>query len=217
MKLQSMNLNALKRPLVLITVGVVILVAILWWMLWMSPQGNKLNTANAEQANLNGQLQTLNATLQHDKAQAARVQLYAGYLGMFAAAVPPVPEAPQLTTELADLANATNVKLTTLTDDTTVAGTPVSTIPLTMEIQGPRQDCLAFLAGIYDPKLITRLITINSFTPTPLNAGPGGVNVLKPSDALYTANIAGNAYYDPEIDPSATSGTVTATTTAAVG
>jgi hypothetical protein len=86
-----------------------------------------------------------------------------------------------------------------------------------MQIQGPRQDCLAFLAGIYNPNLITRLITINSFTPTPLNGRPGGVNVLKPSDALYTATIAGNAYYDPEINPSATNGTVTTTTAAAVG
>lgn len=217
MKLDSLNLNALKRPLVLITVGVVILVAVLWWVLWMSPQGNKLSTENAEESNLTGQLQTLNATLQRDQAQAAKVQLYAGYLAMFASAVPPVPEAPQLTTELADLADATNVKLITLTDDTTVTGTPVSTIPLTMQIQGPRQDCLAFLAGIYNPKMITRLITINSFTPTPLNAGPGGANVLKPSDAVYTANISGNAYFDPTIDPSAASGTVTTTTTAAVG
>ena len=213
MNLQSMNLNALKRPTVIITVVVVLVLAALWWFLWMAPEANKLSTVNNQQAQLQSQLNTLNQTLQIDKAQAPKISQYASYLSMFAAAVPPLPEAPQLTTQLADLANATSVHLVTLSDDTTVVGTPIDTIPLTMTIQGPRQNCIAFLQGIYDPKMIIRLITITSFTPTPLSAGANGVNILKPYKSTYTAAISGTAYYYPEIDPSASDGTSATTTT----
>lgn|GEM_PF-1176850 len=210
MNLQSMNLNALKRPTVIIPVVVVLVLAALWWFLWMSPEASKLSTVNAQQSQLESQLSTLNLTLQTDKAQAPKISEYAGYLSMFAAAVPPLPEAPQLTTELADLANATSVHLVTLSDNTTVVGTPVDTIPLTMTIQGPRQNCIAFLNGIYNPKMIARLVTITSFTPSPVSAGAAGVNVLKPSGATYSVAMSGLAYYFPEIDPSA--GSVTTTT-----
>ncbi len=211
-----MNLNSLKRPVVLITVGAVVLLAVLWWLLWMSPEGNKLNTVNAQQVQLQNQLTSLNLQLRQAETQAAKAQQYAGYLSMFASAVPPIPEAPQLTTELANLANTTDVKLVSLSDDTTVAGTPLSTIPLTMNIEGGRQNCIAFLQGIYNQSLITRLITISSFTPTP-TGNAGTVDVLKPSSALYTVAIAGTAYYDPEIDPLASTSASTTTTTAASG
>ncbi len=215
MNLRSMNVNALKRPVVLITVAVVVLLAALWWLLWMSPESNKLNTIDAQQQQLTEQLSTLNLQLQQAQQQASKVKQYAGYLSMFAAAVPPIPEAPQLTTELANLANTTNVHLVSLSDDTTVTGTPLSTIPLTMTIEGPRQDCIAFLDGIYNPNLISRLITISSFAPSPLNGSTGGVDVLKASTAAYTVGLSGTAYFDPEIDPLGASTAGTTTTTAA--
>ncbi len=214
MKLDSINLNALKRPFVLVTVGALILVAALWWLLWMTPEANKLTTVQAQQTQLKSQLDTLNLTLQLDKRQAAKVKQYAGYLSMFAAAVPPIPEAPQLTTELANLANVTSVRLTSLSDDTTVPGAPLSTIPITMSVQGPRQNVMAFLQGIYNQSLIARLITVSAFTPTPSGAN-ASANVLKPSLAQYTASITATAYYDPSIDPSAS--TTATTTTSAVG
>jgi Tfp pilus assembly protein PilO len=212
-----MNVNALKRPAVLITVAVVVVLAVIWWFVWMSPEGTKLNTVNSQNSQLQTQLTTLNIELQQAQKQAAKVQQYAGYLSMFAAAVPPIPEAPQLTTELADLANTTNVHLVSLSDDTTVVGTPLSTIPLSMDIEGPRQNCIAFLQGIYNPTLITRLITISAFNPAPVSAGSGGVDVLKPSSAAYTVTISGTAYFDPEIDPLAANATSSTTTTTAAG
>ncbi|MHB1510455.1 MAG: type 4a pilus biogenesis protein PilO [Acidimicrobiales bacterium] len=215
MNLDSINLSALKRPFVLVTVGALILVAALWWLVWMTPEANKLTTVQAQQTQLQSQLDTLNLTLQLDKKQAAKVNQYAGYLSMFAAAVPPIPEAPQLTTQLANLANVTNVHLTSLSDDTTVPGSPLSTIPITMSVQGPRQSVMAFLQGIYNQHLIARLITVSAFTPTPSGAS-ASANVLKPSLAQYTASITATAYYDPSIDPSAST-TATTTTTSAVG
>lgn len=210
MKLQSINLNALKRPVVLITVGAVILVAILWWFLWMKPEGNKLSTAQSQQAQYQTTLSNLKDQLIVVQGQAAKAKLYASYLGMFAAAVPPIPEAPQLTTEIATLADTTNVKLTSLSDDTVVAGTPLSTIPLSINVTGGRQACMAFLAGLYNSKLMPRLITVSAITPTPKN--PTG-DVLVPSNAPYTLAITATAYYDPNIYPSTGSSSVSTTTT----
>ena len=138
MKLQSLNINALKRPVVLITVAAVVIAAALWWVEWMSPEGNKLSTENSELSTLNGQLTTLKVNLAVAKSQEAKVAVYAGYLSMFEAAVPPLPEQGQLTTELSNLANATKVNLLTLSDDSSVIGTPLGTIPLSMEVQGLR-------------------------------------------------------------------------------
>ncbi len=210
MNFQSINLNALKRPVVLITVAVVILVAVLWWFLWMQPEGTKLSTAQSQQAQYNTTLQTLKSQLIEDQNQAAKAKLYAGYLATFAAAVPPIPEAPQLTTEIANLANTTNVKLTSLSDDTVVVGTPLSTIPLTMNIAGSRQSCVAFLQGLYNATLMPRLVTVDSIAPTPSRQGG---NVLLPSTAPYTFAITATAYYDPSIYPSAGTSSVSTTTT----
>jgi hypothetical protein len=59
--------------------------------------------------------------------------------------------------------------------------------------------------------MITRLITVSGFTPAPLASGG---DILKPSNAQFSASIIGTAYYDPEIDPSASTSTTATTTTA---
>ena len=214
MNLQSTKFDAVKRPVTLITAGSVLLLALLWWFLWMAPQGNKLTTVNSQNATLSTQLSTLQQTLTVDRAQSAKVNLYAGYLKMFATAVPEVPDAGGLTTELSTLADSisSNLTITTLTDDSTVPGTPLGMVPLSIELNGPRSDCFTFLDDLYNPKKISRLITISSFVPTPVT-GASGSSVLKPSNQLYNVAIAGDAYYDGEIDPGLP-GSVTTTTIA---
>src|ERR1700678_3966998 len=103
MNLKSMNFDLIKRPVTLITVGSVVVLALLWWVVWMSPQGSKLSTVNSQISTLTIQYNTLEATLTTDKQQSAKVDLYAGYLKMFSIAVPEVPDAGGLTTALATL------------------------------------------------------------------------------------------------------------------
>jgi Tfp pilus assembly protein PilO len=213
MKFESLNINALKRPVVLITVAAVVIAAALWWVEWMSPEGNKLSTENSELATLNGQLATLKVNLAVAKSQEAKVAVYAGYLSMFEAAVPPLPEQGALTTELSNLANATKVNLLTLSDDTSVVGTPLGTIPLTMEVQGSRQNIVAFLTDIYNPTMLARLVTVTGFTPSAVNATASGVNILQKSNTLFNASITGLAYFDAAINPSGAQASSVTTTT----
>jgi Tfp pilus assembly protein PilO len=214
MNLQSPTFDVVKRPVTLITAGSVLLVALLWWFVWMSPQGTKLTTVNAQISTLQTQYSGLLVTLQTDRHQAAKVNLYAGYLKMFATAVPEVPDAGGLTTDLADLADSISPSLTItgITDDTTVAGTPLGTVPLSMTLMGPRQDCFAFMADLYNRNMMARLITISSFNPTPVTTGSKGVDVLQPSKQKYNVSIVGDAYFDANINPGA--GVVVTTTLA---
>lgn len=203
MNLQSPKFDAIKRPVTLITAGSVLLVALLWWFLWMAPQGTKLTTVNTQISTLQTQYSGLLNTLQTDKQQSVKVNLYAGYLKMFAAAVPEVADAGGLTTDLATLADSISpdLHILTITDDTTIPGTPLSMVPLSLTLVGPRQDCFAFMEDLYNRNKMTRLITIASFVPTPVTSGQNGVDVLKPSKQMYNIVLAGYAYFDAEIDP----------------
>jgi len=214
--LQSPKFDVIKRPVALIAVASVLVLALLWWFLWMSPQGAKLSKTNAEIATLNTQYGTLQATLKVDEQQSAKVNLYAGYLNMFATAVPEVPDAGALTSEIASLADSISPNLTivSITDDTTIPGTPLGMVPISVQLLGPRQNCFKFLSDLYNNQKMPRLITISSFAPTPVTPKQGGENVLVNNAQMYNVTIAGDAYYDGDIDPGA-AGSVPTTTLAA--
>ena len=135
-RLQSINLDIVKRPVVLISVAAVIVLAGVWWFAWMSPQGTKLSTINTNVQLLTTKDQQLLQTLKVVEHESTLESKYAGYLTTFSDAVPPTPDAPQLTTQLAALANATHVTLQSLSDDTMLPATPVSEVPVSMTIKG---------------------------------------------------------------------------------
>jgi len=210
-KLNSLKLDFVKRPRTLITVGGVLVLLLGWWFFWMTPQSAKLTTVQTQISTLQSQYQGLQLTLKADEAQSAKENLYAGYLKMFAQAVPAVPDAGGLTTELATLADSISphLEILNITDDLTVPGTPLGMVPLSLSIKGPRNDCFTFLADLYNQNKFPRLITVSDFTPTAAAASTGA-NVLKASNESFNVSITGDAYYDAAIDPGlATSPTTT--------
>jgi Tfp pilus assembly protein PilO len=214
-RLNSLKLDSLRRPVVFISIIAVVVLALVWWFFWMSPEGSKISTDQTEASTLQGQLTVLNATLARDKVTAAHVTEYAAYLNMFSVAVPPAAEAAELTNELTALAISTGVEIQQLADDTVTVGTPLSEVPVSVTVSGKHKQCEAFLAGMYK---LPRLITITQFTPSPAAGANSGVsvNILSSKDnSAYSYAIAGNAYYSPTIDPSAAA--TTTTTTAPAG
>jgi Tfp pilus assembly protein PilO len=209
-KLQSLKLDFVKRPRTLITIAGVLVLLLGWWFFWMTPQSAKLTTVDTQISTLQSKYQGLQITLKTDESQSAKESLYAGYLKMFAQAVPEVPDAGGLTTDLAALADSIspNLSILSITDDTTVAGTPLGMVPLTLSIKGPRNDCFTFLDDLYNQSKFPRLITVSAFTPT---ASSGVSAILKNGTEPYNLSLTGDAYYDANIDPAL--GTPPTTTT----
>ena len=99
-RLQSLRLESLKRPPILISLVAVIVLLAVWYLGWMSPEAAKLTTINQQEQSLTTRLQTLQLQLQSDKANSVLVKRDGRDLAIFAAAVPPVAEAGPLTTSL---------------------------------------------------------------------------------------------------------------------
>jgi Tfp pilus assembly protein PilO len=212
---RSVNLDAFKRPVVLLTAGALVLVTVLWWIFWMSPEGSKLNTQNSLLATDSQKLQTLRGKLAQVQKEAAQAAQYASYLSLFSTIVPPIPESEQLTTDLSNLAGTAHVHLTTLADDTVTVpstGSPLGTIEVDITITGSRPNCFNFLNGLYNVSSMPRLITIDTFGPAPKAAGSSDANILANSKADYTFTIDGTAYYYPGVEAPTSSSTSTSAT-----
>jgi Tfp pilus assembly protein PilO len=195
-RLQSLKLEGLKRPPILISVlGVIVLLAV-WWLGWMSPEAGKLSTINQQEQSRTSQLQTEQSQLQADKQDSALVAHDTKALAVFAKAVPPAAEAGPLTTQLYNLSKSTGVTLQSLTDDSTtapLAGASIGSIPIAISLKGTHRACLVFLADLYK---LPRLITVSSVTPTPGSAsGSTPPNVLGDYSSPYTMTLSATAYF----------------------
>jgi len=205
-RLQRLNLEAIKRPTFLISIGGVILLAALWWFLWMSPQGSKLATVHTQIAGLQQQLKTDQLQLAIVKQESKIVKQNAAYLARFSNAVPSTPDQQVLTTQIYNLATATGVQLTNFSDNTLTAPAKagLGTIPVQISIGGTHKQCLAFLDKLYDGTTLPRLVTVATFTPTPAAAtGTGAGSAGNPTSVLahdtlpYSFTISAIAYYYP--------------------
>jgi Tfp pilus assembly protein PilO len=205
-RLRSLNLEAIRRPTFLISVGGVILLALLWWFLWMSPQGSKLATIHTQIAGLQQQFKTDETQLALVKQESQIVKQNAAFLTKFSNAVPSSPDQQVLTTQIYNLAKQTGVQLTSFSDNTLTppAKAGLGVVPVQISITGTHKQCLAFLDKLYVGSTLPRLLTVDTFTPTPAAAtGTGAGSAGKPisivaSDTLpYSFTIAAVAYYYP--------------------
>jgi Tfp pilus assembly protein PilO len=187
---KSLNLALLKRPPIYGTIVGVIVVALVWWFAWMSPEGTKLSSVHAQQQQLQGQVGTLNATIGALKVEASQVPAILPYLAFFQSAIPPLPQSGDLTTELYNLSLKTGTFISSLGDSTTNATTGgYSVIPVQIQLTGTEAGVLNFIKGIYS---LQRLVTIQTLSLQPPG---GGANLLKPTNAQgFSASIGATAY-----------------------
>jgi Tfp pilus assembly protein PilO len=181
--------DLLKRPPVYGTIAGVVVLLLVWWFAWMSPEGNKLASVNTQQSSLQSQIASLNSQIAILKAQSALVPGELPYLAKFNGAVPNLPESGVLTEELFGLMNSTKTFISSLNDSTvTSSGTGFSTIPVQISVTGSEDQVVNFMKGLYT---LPRLVTIQSVTLAP----PTQSDILKPSKAQgFTAAITATAY-----------------------
>lgn len=198
-RVASANLDSLKRPRLLATVGAVVLLLGIWYLAWWSPEGHKLASVQAQQQQAQLKVDQLRTTLAAVEHESAIVQKYRNFLTFFGSEVPVQPEQGQLVYMLGKLERADAVQVTSIDVSTTApaaAGSTLSEIPVTMSVSGPHDNVIKFLSDLYQ---LPRLITIQSIDPAvngSTGGGPGSsYDILGHDSVPFTLSITGTAYF----------------------
>ncbi len=178
---------------VLTGVGAVVL-AIIVFAAWISPEGSKLSSLHAQQTQLASQqthLQTELATLKQAKAHlAANCEALSKDLGE----IPGTPSVDSFFNQVTALAVASgdpNTPSISVTQATAAASGGASPVAVTFTLQGTYGQMSAFLKGL---DTFPRLFTVTAIT---INGGPvatGGATI-NPATTGYTLDLTGNIYY----------------------
>jgi type IV pilus assembly protein PilO len=183
------NIDLLKRPAIFGTIIGVLVIALIWWFAWMSPEANKLANVNSQATLAQTQITQLTATVASLKEQSALLPSEVPYLAHFEVAIPNLPESGVLTSQLAQLAHTTGSTISSLSDATVVPSGAYSVIPVSIVIGGTHNGIEQFIKDIYT---MPRLLTISSISLTPPGTQP---DLNKSSNAPgFSATISADAY-----------------------
>ncbi|MGO9560181.1 MAG: type 4a pilus biogenesis protein PilO [Acidimicrobiales bacterium] len=199
-RLGRINFDLLKRPRVLISIGVVIVLVIAFYFAWWSPESTKLTSVDAQKVAKQLQITQLNARIATLKTENRIVAQDKKYLGFFDAEIPPLPEQGNLVYLLGQLEKADNVFVSTIgvsTVDPPSTGSSIGTIPISLSLTGSHSGCIKFLEALYK---MPRLITVQSINPAATSTSAGGVpNVLLVNGAPFSLTLSATAYFSQAV------------------
>jgi Tfp pilus assembly protein PilO len=203
--MSSMNLNLewVKRPAVFGTIIGTIVIALVWWMAWMSPEASKLSAVETQQTAAQGQIAQLQGEIASLKAQSTQLTKEIPYLKFFQSQIPPLPLQGQLTAQLYQLSLTTHTFISALSDNSvappttasvsstsgSTASPAYSTMPISIEVAGSHNGVAAFLQGLYH---LGRLVTIQQVSLTPPTQSPNLNSNTNTSG--FSAAITATAY-----------------------
>ncbi len=199
--IRNLNLDVLKRPKILITLLVVVVAVVVWYIFVWSHEGAKLASVKNQQATESAKIVTLKQQLAAVDIESQQARKYAKYLTFFSAAVPVAPEQGQLVQMLGDLAKSDDVDISTLSVTGTappVAPSTLSTIPVSMSFTGTHSDVIKFVEDLYNTATMPRLLTIGTIAPSPStsSSSKGPIDVLKlPDSTQYSVTLSATAYF----------------------
>lgn len=191
-RFRGISLDLFKSKVVLlVTLGVIVLL-IVWWFAWMSPEANKLASVNQQVTSDQSTVQSLTLELVTLKAEKKLVLKELPYLKKVTTAIPPTEDPPGIVDSLNSLAIKTNCNLLAVTpaDTPSPSGTPgLSVIDVSFSVEGTHSNVFSFLSDFYGMK---RLMTINTVGLSSASAAP---NVLAAGDGQeYTLTVTAEAY-----------------------
>jgi Tfp pilus assembly protein PilO len=191
-KMRGINFDLLKSKVVLVVTGIVIVLLIVWWFAWMTPEANKLTTVQQQVTSDQLSVSQLNEELASLKAEKKLVLRELPYLKKVTAAIPPTEDPPGIVDSLNSLANKTGCDLLSVTpaDSPSPSGVPgLSIISVSFSISGTHGHVFAFLTDFYAMK---RLMTISSVSLSP---GGANANILSVGDGQqYAMTVSADAY-----------------------
>lgn len=200
-RLNSINLDFLKRPRVLMVIGAVVVILIAFYFAWWAPEGNKLSSIQTQKQAQSTKITTLQADLAQLRGEAHYVSQYQDFLTFFSSEVPVQPEEGQLVEMVGKLANQDKVTLGSMTDNTATAPAAVGqlgTIPVSIDVTGPHDNLLKFLNDLYN---MPRLVTIQSANLTPTGGQGSNYDVLTSDATPFSMLVSGTAYYIGVVAP----------------
>lgn len=191
-RLPDINFGLLKSKVVLIVTGCVIVLLIVWWFAWMTPEASKLTTVQQQVTSDQTTVTQLNLELASLKAEKKLVLSELPYLKKVTTAIPPTEDPPGIVDSLNNLANTTGCDLLTVTpaDTPSPSGAAgLSVITVSFSISGTHSHVFAFLTNFYSMK---RLMTINNLDLSPSGGTP---NILSVGDGQqYSMTVSAEAY-----------------------
>jgi Tfp pilus assembly protein PilO len=163
-------LEVVKRPIILLVAGVLVVVVIVWMFAFFIPQSHKLSSLDEEKAALQQQVVQDNARLQQVRTESHHVGQIQTIDTRLKGYVPETEDLYTYIQTLSSAAKSTGVTITSLQPSSQVAatGTSYSAVPITAEVKSSYDHLVAFINAIYG---LPRLTDINSLDIT--GGGPG--------------------------------------------
>lgn len=207
------RLKEYRIPL-LVVLGVLV-VGIVVYLAWISPEGSKLSKLQAKQSKLQAEESALRAELGTLKREKANLAPTCTALARAVTAVPATPDVDGFLREVTQLAvvsgdpNTPSISVTQTTGSTKTAPPEgVTPVAVTLTLTGNYGQMSAFLKGLYT---FPRLFTIStasigqgagssaSAAPAPAQAASPAAPPVVPAPAAgtgpYTLTMNGNIYY----------------------
>jgi Tfp pilus assembly protein PilO len=188
-------MEQLKRFRVPVITGVAtLIVSLIIYAAWISPEGSHLTKLQAQQTTLQTQqtaLQVRIATLKREKAQ---LSTDCAQLGTNLTEIPGTPSVDSFLNQVSALADASgdpNTPSISVTQATGAAKAGVTSVIVGLTLSGTYGEMTAFLQGL---DTFPRLFTVTGISVTGGNVASGG-QTLSPSTAGYSLTLTGDIYY----------------------
>ncbi len=175
MKISPDTLAALKRPQVVITAVVAVVVILVWLVAFFLPQGKKASTLATQQQSLQSEVAQGDAKvtrLEHTFQQATQLRSMDNALRAYVPTTPDIfKTTANYTSQLSATVTAAGMHLTSVSPGGAAAassGSKFTTVPVTLVAKGTYDDLLTLVTKIYS---MSRLTDIKSVDVT--GGGPG--------------------------------------------
>jgi len=186
------HIRRFRNP-ILIGVGTFV-AAIVIFMAFISPEGNKLSSLHAQQGQLQSQQTRLASQIALLKREKAQMASNCQKLTTDIAKIPGTPDVDSFLRQVTALAVSSgdpNTPSISVTQAPNGGGAGVSAVVVTFTLSGTYGQMTSFLHGL---DAFPRLFTVSTITITGGAAASGGTPV-DPSTAGYTLSLAGDIYY----------------------
>lgn len=164
-----MKLDTTTQRIGMVSIGAVVLVAIVWYLVLWSPQSKDLHAAHAARASAESTASTLQQQISSLEVLVGDVKSDTGKLKTYDAAIPNNPQLPAALNQLQEVADQTGVTMTNIGSGaapTTTSGTPttfngIPALNVSLSVTGTYPQLMALINALDNMPRTVVLTTLN--------------------------------------------------------